>query len=125
MQIPFLLQIFCLHGGLSPTLDTTDHIRALDRVQEVRALPAALLGCTSKAASAACCLWYTGAISEPITLTQQLTAIRQQYDNSRKRSFGFLAALRPLPPAVGVVLREAGEKKLKQGRDLLAAADRE
>lgn len=29
-------QIFCLHGGLSPTLDTLDHIRALDRVQEVR-----------------------------------------------------------------------------------------
>lgn len=28
-------QIFCLHGGLSPTLDTLDHIRALDRVQEV------------------------------------------------------------------------------------------
>ena len=29
-------QIFCLHGGLSPTLDTLDHIRGLDRVQEVR-----------------------------------------------------------------------------------------
>jgi diadenosine tetraphosphatase ApaH/serine/threonine PP2A family protein phosphatase len=29
-------QIFCLHGGLSPTMDTLDHIRALDRVQEVR-----------------------------------------------------------------------------------------
>lgn len=29
------LQIFCLHGGLSPTMDTLDHIRALDRVQEV------------------------------------------------------------------------------------------
>ncbi len=28
-------QVFCLHGGLSPTLDTLDHIRALDRVQEV------------------------------------------------------------------------------------------
>jgi len=28
-------QIFCLHGGLSPTLDTLDNIRALDRVQEV------------------------------------------------------------------------------------------
>jgi diadenosine tetraphosphatase ApaH/serine/threonine PP2A family protein phosphatase len=27
------VQIFCLHGGLSPTLDTLDHIRALDRVQ--------------------------------------------------------------------------------------------
>lgn len=32
------MQIFCLHGGLSPTLDTLDHIRALDRVQEVRQL---------------------------------------------------------------------------------------
>jgi diadenosine tetraphosphatase ApaH/serine/threonine PP2A family protein phosphatase len=30
-----LTQVFCLHGGLSPTLDTLDHIRALDRVQEV------------------------------------------------------------------------------------------
>ena len=30
-----LLQVFCLHGGLSPTMDTLDHIRALDRVQEV------------------------------------------------------------------------------------------
>lgn len=30
-----VMQIFCLHGGLSPTLDTLDHIRALDRVQEV------------------------------------------------------------------------------------------
>lgn len=29
------VQVFCLHGGLSPTLDTLDHIRALDRVQEV------------------------------------------------------------------------------------------
>jgi len=28
-------QIFCLHGGLSPSLDTLDHIRALDRIQEV------------------------------------------------------------------------------------------
>ena len=30
---PPVLKIFCLHGGLSPTLDTLDHIRALDRVQ--------------------------------------------------------------------------------------------
>ncbi|KAL8244066.1 hypothetical protein R6Q59_010324 [Mikania micrantha] len=30
-----LLQIFCLHGGLSPSLDTLDNIRALDRIQEV------------------------------------------------------------------------------------------
>ena len=30
-------QIFCLHGGLSPSIDTLDHIRALDRLQEVRA----------------------------------------------------------------------------------------
>ncbi|RWR87999.1 serine/threonine-protein phosphatase PP2A-1 catalytic subunit-like protein [Cinnamomum micranthum f. kanehirae] len=28
-------QVFCLHGGLSPSLDTLDNIRALDRVQEV------------------------------------------------------------------------------------------
>ena len=30
-----LCQIFCLHGGLSPSIDTLDHIRALDRLQEV------------------------------------------------------------------------------------------
>jgi serine/threonine-protein phosphatase 2A catalytic subunit len=28
-------QIFCLHGGLSPTIDYLDHIRNLDRTQEV------------------------------------------------------------------------------------------
>jgi serine/threonine-protein phosphatase 2A catalytic subunit len=28
-------QIFCLHGGLSPSIDTLDNIRQLDRVQEV------------------------------------------------------------------------------------------
>eukprot|EP00274_Cyanoptyche_gloeocystis_P004604 CAMPEP_0196654084 /NCGR_PEP_ID=MMETSP1086-20130531/3757_1 /TAXON_ID=77921 /ORGANISM="Cyanoptyche gloeocystis , Strain SAG4.97" /LENGTH=364 /DNA_ID=CAMNT_0041985635 /DNA_START=81 /DNA_END=1174 /DNA_ORIENTATION=+ len=28
-------QIFCLHGGLSPSIDTLEHIRSLDRVQEV------------------------------------------------------------------------------------------
>jgi serine/threonine-protein phosphatase 2A catalytic subunit len=28
-------QIFCLHGGLSPSIDTLDHIRQLDRFQEV------------------------------------------------------------------------------------------
>lgn len=33
--ICFCGQIFCLHGGLSPSLDTLDHIRALDRIQEV------------------------------------------------------------------------------------------
>ncbi|PAA91117.1 hypothetical protein BOX15_Mlig013788g3 [Macrostomum lignano] len=27
--------IFCLHGGLSPSIDTLDHVRALDRIQEV------------------------------------------------------------------------------------------
>lgn len=32
---PLILQIFCLHGGLSPSIDTLDHIRALDRLQEV------------------------------------------------------------------------------------------
>ena len=31
----FSPQIFCLHGGLSPSIDTLDHIRALDRIQEV------------------------------------------------------------------------------------------
>ncbi|CAN0423292.1 unnamed protein product, partial [Discosporangium mesarthrocarpum] len=29
-------KIFCLHGGLSPSIDTLDHARALDRTQEVR-----------------------------------------------------------------------------------------
>nr|CAB3470726.1 unnamed protein product [Digitaria exilis] len=29
------LKVFCLHGGLSPSLDTLDNIRALDRIQEV------------------------------------------------------------------------------------------
>ena len=28
-------EIFCLHGGLSPTLDTLSHIRSLERIQEV------------------------------------------------------------------------------------------
>jgi hypothetical protein len=28
-------QIFCLHGGLSPLIDTLDKIRALNRIQEV------------------------------------------------------------------------------------------
>ena len=28
-------QIFCLHGGLSPSIDTLDNIKALDRIQEV------------------------------------------------------------------------------------------
>ena len=31
-------QIFCLHGGLSPTMDTLANIKALDRVQEVCSL---------------------------------------------------------------------------------------
>ena len=31
----YFSQIFCLHGGLSPSIDTLDHIRALDRIQEV------------------------------------------------------------------------------------------
>ena len=30
-----ILQIFCLHGGLSPSIDTLDHVRSIDRVQEV------------------------------------------------------------------------------------------
>ena len=28
-------QIFCLHGGLSPSLDTLDQVREIDRVCEV------------------------------------------------------------------------------------------
>ena len=28
-------EIFCLHGGLSPSIDTLDNIRNFDRVQEV------------------------------------------------------------------------------------------
>ncbi|KXS13692.1 serine/threonine-protein phosphatase 2A catalytic subunit beta isoform [Gonapodya prolifera JEL478] len=28
-------QIFCLHGGLSPSLDSLDQVRSIDRVQEV------------------------------------------------------------------------------------------
>ena len=28
-------KIFCLHAGLSPSLDTLDHIRELDRVAEI------------------------------------------------------------------------------------------
>eukprot|EP00698_Gefionella_okellyi_P008866 TRINITY_DN2225_c0_g1_i1.p1 TRINITY_DN2225_c0_g1~~TRINITY_DN2225_c0_g1_i1.p1 ORF type:complete len:307 (+),score=34.96 TRINITY_DN2225_c0_g1_i1:81-1001(+) len=28
-------QVFCLHGGLSPSLDTLDQVRQLDRIQEV------------------------------------------------------------------------------------------
>ena len=31
----FITQIFCLHGGLSPSIDTLDHVRSIDRVQEV------------------------------------------------------------------------------------------
>lgn len=32
---PSAPQIFCLHGGLSPNVDTLDTIRSLDRFQEV------------------------------------------------------------------------------------------
>ncbi len=28
-------QIFCLHGGLSPSVDLLDHIKSLDRIQEI------------------------------------------------------------------------------------------
>jgi diadenosine tetraphosphatase ApaH/serine/threonine PP2A family protein phosphatase len=44
-------QIFCLHGGLSPTLDTLDHIRALDRVQ-VRCAHTCMACVLAKAAAA-------------------------------------------------------------------------
>lgn len=30
-----MAQIFCMHGGLSPSIDTLDQARSLDRVQEV------------------------------------------------------------------------------------------
>jgi diadenosine tetraphosphatase ApaH/serine/threonine PP2A family protein phosphatase len=29
------VQFFCLHGGISPSIDALDQIRQLDRVQEV------------------------------------------------------------------------------------------
>uniref|UniRef100_A0A674MW32 protein-serine/threonine phosphatase n=1 Tax=Takifugu rubripes TaxID=31033 RepID=A0A674MW32_TAKRU len=35
VRLPPPHRIFCLHGGLSPSIDTLDHIRALDRLQEV------------------------------------------------------------------------------------------
>ena len=41
-------QIFCLHGGLSPSIDTLDHIRALDRLQEVRSTRMLLRRCFHK-----------------------------------------------------------------------------
>jgi len=35
VEFDLRLQIFCLHGGLSPSIDSLDHIKALDRIQEV------------------------------------------------------------------------------------------
>ena len=49
----FPSKIFCLHGGLSPSIDTLDHIRALDRLQEV---PHEVHGSTTLLLSILCCL---------------------------------------------------------------------
>ena len=72
------LQVFCLHGGLSPTLDTLDHIRALDRVQEVR--PTLLIGLSAHALHYTCRCARTGSMSPMQPVIRHALSTRQAAD---------------------------------------------